>query len=102
MSGRGQTAIDLIDLPSSLSRVRFTHQGSSNFGVYVYYRDDRDLLVNEIGNYNGTTLISADEPIAFDISADGPWTPHIEALGETSKSSFRGIGDDVCDIFYPP
>ncbi len=34
--------------------VTFTHQGDSNFSVLAWNEDGRDLLVNEIGEYDGT------------------------------------------------
>ena len=60
-----------------------THNGASNF--YIYLHDDegnRDLLVNEIGEYNGTILVPVGDglfdnspgPATLEIRADGPWT----------------------------
>lgn len=58
---------------STESRLTLTHTGDSNFAVIAWSSTDRDLLVNEIGAYEGTVRI---DPAAFviEIQADGAWT----------------------------
>lgn len=52
---------------------RFTHDGESNFIVWAYRDDGRsDLLVNEIGSYDGSTAIRG--PAWLEVRADGNWT----------------------------
>ncbi len=41
--------------------------------IWVYSENDRDLLVNDAGNYSGTVL-SIPGAILYDIEADGDWT----------------------------
>jgi len=53
--------------------VTFTHQGDSNFSVLAWNDDGRDLLVNEIGEYNGTVR-SPTGIVFYEISANGDWT----------------------------
>jgi hypothetical protein len=102
LNGRGQTATNPILLPSVYSKVTFTHNGSGNFAVTVFYGNDQDLLVNEIGSYKGTLFLNTDKPVTFDIQADGEWTAYIEGIGETQSASFSGTGDNVSELFVPP
>ena len=53
------------------SPVAVTHQRASNFVVEAI-ADSSDLLVNEIGNYNGTVPMPGGAFVL--ISADGAWT----------------------------
>ena len=52
------------------------HNGKSNFAVWLYTTDGRDLIVNEIGKYDGKRLLSI--PSGSDailvIEADGSWS----------------------------
>lgn len=49
-----------------------THNGQSNFVVWVYSEDGTDLAVNEIGNYSGNVPVRG--PAIVVVSADGAWT----------------------------
>ena len=53
--------------------VTFTHQGDSNFSVLAWNEDGRDLLVNEVGEYDGTVR-SPTGIVFYEISANGDWT----------------------------
>lgn len=69
-SGRGDDV--LLDLESTgASRATITHSGTDNFAIWVY-GDETDLIVNEIGRYQGTVLVPAGT-ILWDITADGTW-----------------------------
>ena len=58
---------------AAMSKVHFTHDGSRNFIVKAVGIEDYDLLVNEIGAYDGTVIWG--EPQAFFIvQADGSWS----------------------------
>ena len=58
---------------SSLSKVRFTHDGQHNFIVKAIGMESNRLLVNEIGVYDGTVIWG--EPQSFFIvQADGNWS----------------------------
>jgi hypothetical protein len=60
----------VVDVSSpSLS---ITHDGGSNFVVRAW-TDRRDLLVNEIGPYDGTVR-SPTGTVVFEVNADGAWT----------------------------
>ncbi|WP_347350305.1 cell wall-binding repeat-containing protein [Intrasporangium sp.] len=70
-SGHGDT---VLNWSGSASTARLTHDGSSNFIVEAYGRSgDWDLLVNEIGSYQGTVRWPAG-PRVISIEADGNWS----------------------------
>lgn len=58
--------------PDSAFRGTFTHSGEHNFAVWAW-GTTRDLLVNEIGQYDGTVIVPGGT-VVYDISADGAWT----------------------------
>lgn len=98
ISGHGDDVISNISVGSNIYRVHFTHSGQRNFIVKSYATDDSDLLINEIGNYDGYVLLSGTSPFAFEITADGYWTYTIESLAKIPDTSFAGKGDYVTGI----
>ncbi len=102
LSGSGQTATDPITLPAPLCVAHFTHKGQSNFAVKVYQGDDWDLLINEIGPYDGARPLAGSQPVILDIDADGAWTVHIEPITMGNTAAFSGKGDAVSPLFSPP
>jgi hypothetical protein len=102
LQGSGQAATDAVALPAPISIARFTHTGSANFIVTVYQGDESDLLINEIGPYQGARPLSGREPVIFDIDADGSWTVRIEPMGRADSAAFSGRGDAVSGLFDPP
>ncbi|MFC4060232.1 hypothetical protein ACFOWE_18160 [Planomonospora corallina] len=104
-SGKGDKVLRLkgVDQPVI---VKFTHDGSSNFAINSLDEngDETDLLVNTIGDYQGTVLAGMREgssPAAFKIQADGPWTVEIKDVLEARtwpESRITGKGDDVLII----
>jgi len=73
LAGTGSDVIQLTSPTSGLTTATITHQGQSNFAVWAYSSDGRDLLVNEIGRYSGESLLP-DGTLLFEIEADGAWT----------------------------
>jgi hypothetical protein len=82
LSGAGDTVTQAISAPAGLLTVAATHQGGSNFAVWVHdvgggalEFGDRDLLVNEIGDYDGQVLVRLEQTatLVFEVTADGPW-----------------------------
>lgn len=73
-SGSGDYVTDIF--PATSGSWHFTHDGSSNFSVWVYTTDGRDLPVNTIGSYDGTKMLSipSDSNAFFVITADGNWS----------------------------
>lgn len=91
-----------ITRPADVLAATFTHEGGSNFAVKSLDASltIQDLLVNTIGNYQGTVLV--DESVgylttALEITADGPWTVtlvHLSALPSFDAQT-SGTGDAV-------
>jgi hypothetical protein len=106
LSGQGQQASDKFTLESGLAVFQLTHNGSSNFGVWL--KDSKgknvELLANEIGSFNGSKAVgvSAGEYI-LDVSADGAWTVNITQPRQSSASdtrSFSGTGQAATALFH--
>ncbi|WNB92635.1 hypothetical protein [Bacillus sp. NEB1478] len=76
LTGSGDDVV-FFNTSSGNHKFTFTHQGESNFAVLL---NGEDLLVNEIGNYNGSmrNQLGTDGAYAFVITADGKWTAKIE------------------------
>ena len=102
LNGNGQTATNPITLPSSFSKATFQHSGKSNFAVWMYAGNEKDLLINEIGAYNGSVLVISTDKVSFDIDADSSWNVTIEGIRKTSSATFSGKGDNVSGFFTPP
>lgn len=99
-TGSGDDVVSGIEVGDGIYRVHFTNSGSRNFIVRAYdANNDRDHLVNEIGNYDGYVLLSGKAPYSFEIQSSGDWTFTIERLGQTEETSFSGHGDQVTNIF---
>ena len=103
-SGSGDQIVDL-KLTKKTSIVTFTHQGTSNFAVWAKDKnaENIDLLVNEVGNYSGTTLVypSGKSLKYLEITADGTWTADFKSLTSArkwSKKIIEGTGDDVIQL----
>jgi hypothetical protein len=105
VSGTGNDVIDFQipgDLPAVLD---LTHDGSSNFIVWSLDGSfgNIDLLVNEIGNYDGRRMVhggwfSAPELVRhLNVDADGAWsiTARPMSAATSLSSSLAGSGDDI-------
>ncbi len=103
-SGSGDAVVSGIELDDDAFYIlHMTHSGYSNFIVHAYGADgDKDLLVNEIGNYSGVILIDSESPIMLNVEADGKWTYNILELASFDISDFSGKGDWVTCIFPAP
>ncbi|MBP2114896.1 hypothetical protein [Paenibacillus silagei] len=75
LSGKGNDVV-FARLQSKLTRFTSKHTGESNFIV----RLNDSALVNEIGNYSGSTAekIDTDGIYVFSVEADGQWSIDIE------------------------
>ena len=75
LSGKGNDVV-FARLQSKLTRFTSKHTGESNFVV----RLNDSGLVNEIGNYSGSTAekIESDGIYVFSVEADGQWSIDIE------------------------
>lgn len=98
-TGSGDDVVSGIEVGDGIYRVHFTNSGSRNFIVKAYdASNDRDLLVNEIGNYDGYVLILGESPYSLEIQSSGQWTYEIERLTQIAETSFSGHGDYVTGI----
>lgn len=80
-SGSGQTATDRFYAEGGLLTVGLSHQGESNFIVYLVDAEtgEEKLLVNTIGDFDGTIATNVPEgEYLLDIQADGGWDAGIE------------------------
>lgn len=68
ITGAGDDVFNYTGDPTSAT---FTHSGSRNIAVTGYGGDFPDLLVNEIGAYNGKLVW---RPGLYEITADGAWS----------------------------
>ncbi|MDQ3369367.1 MAG: DUF4214 domain-containing protein, partial [Myxococcota bacterium] len=70
VAGRGD---DVLAYSGSASAARLTHNGQSNFAIWSYGTNDADLVVNEIGPYDGVRNFPPG-PRIIEVSADGDWS----------------------------
>ncbi|MCE5255147.1 MAG: hypothetical protein LLG45_13255 [Actinomycetia bacterium] len=109
-SGSGDKVSEKFELQAGVTIFHMTHSGSSNFAVTLYNEAGEyvDLLANEIGTYDGATLIGvkADQLVGAEpgkhylqIEADGAWTIVIEqprvASGAALPQTLTGSGPNV-------
>jgi len=73
VEGSGDSVILLSNFADAGGPADLTHEGDGNFAIWAWGFDGVDLLVNEIGAYQGTVRVSSGL-IAWDISANGNWT----------------------------
>lgn len=100
VTGTGDDVVSNVNVGDGLYRVHITNNGSRNFIVWIYDKDDdKDLAVNEIGNYDGYCFLSGYGPYTFEVESHGDWSLTIEKLTTTASKSFTGNGDFVTDIF---
>ena len=104
INGSGNDVVDLQipgDVPAVLD---ITHHGSSNFIVWTLDSSFGliDLLVNEIGPYDGQRLVNSiffsPEPLRhLDIDADGSWsiTARPISAARSMTTSLTGSGDEI-------
>ena len=76
-SGKGQQVSQFITLNPGLTRFEMTHDGESNFIVWLLDSNGNnvDLLVNEVGAFDGSkaTGIKYSGIYCLNIAADGNW-----------------------------
>lgn len=69
------TGDQVLVVGTDANRLAITHDGERNFAVLAWGQR-RDLLVNEIGAYDGTVRMG--DALALEITADGNWTINAE------------------------
>lgn len=102
VSGTGDDVVELAIPEDQPAVVAVEHSGSGNFAVVSYSSggDRIDLLVNEIGSYqgrHGVNFLQGEEVAELEITAGGSWSVTASPLQDAASmtSSFEGAGDDV-------
>ncbi|SDI64515.1 hypothetical protein [Natribacillus halophilus] len=104
LNGSGDVATETFDLQPGFAVIDANHQGEANFIVELKDESgDQELLVNEIGNYDGETfaLIPGEGEYHFDIDADGAWEAEVTQTMpgdddiESEDEQIEGSGDSV-------
>jgi len=101
-SGSGAEVVILDPLGEDVFYATVTHDGSSNVALWSVDENgqDIDLLVNEIGDYEGAVPINfSGDPAALRIEADGDWTIEFHHLAEAPRwdgtGAYEARGDGV-------
>lgn len=98
VSGTGDMIVSTgVISESRLCKISFTHDGEGNFVV----RDltaDGELIINEIGAWNGTYLFTPGSH-SYEITADGNWMYSIDTVDKGARSGASGTRDDVSGWF---
>lgn len=69
----GDSVLIVDGVADGLTPVTLTHDGESNFAIWTWGESYPDLIVNDVGAYDGTTLLP-DGTLVLQIDADGTWT----------------------------
>lgn len=69
----GDSVVIVDGVADGLTPVTLTHAGESNFAIWAWGENGTDLIVNDIGSYDGTTLLP-DGSLVLQVNADGTWT----------------------------
>lgn len=99
-SGSGDDVTDALSLDEGYTVFEVTNSGDSNFAVKLHDENGgSDLLINEIGAYNGKvgTLIKTAGNYNLEVTSSGNWTIKASQVIPTSgaKNEISGHGDDV-------
>lgn len=108
LSGTGQEATSKFNLEKGISIFEMKHDGTSNFAIVLYGANGEyiDLLVNTIGQFDGSKLSSIDTKGEYllDVSADGNWEVEIKqprpSIGKQVPLTLSGTGQKASEIFY--
>jgi hypothetical protein len=114
LEGIGQQATNSFTLERGISIFHMTHDGHSNFAIWLYDAgtgERVDLLVNEIGTYTGSRIVGVTAELGqaspgehlLDVTADGNWQVIIEqprtVTAPKIPQTFSGRGDSVPSPF---
>ena len=106
-TGVGSKVISNINLSAGDYYAEFTHKGSSNFIVKLYYGDDKYdymLLANEIGNCAGQVFLddTRNKSVSgamLEIKADGAWSVSLKPVAGSTTTNIKGSGKVITGIF---
>lgn len=99
-SGTGSEVVLLEPLGEDVFYAHVTHEGSSNVALWTVDENgqDIDLLVNEIGGYEGEVALNfSEDPAALRIEADGAWSIDLVHLSEAPRWDGEGVYEDRGD-----
>ena len=108
LQGAGQEVSDPVVLEEGLTIFRMTHDGASNFAIWLLNQEtgeQLELLVNEIGSFDGAKAVGIVDPgnYVLDVSADGNWSVTAEqprpADAPGPPQTFDGLGQSVSAPF---
>lgn len=105
LSGSTDTATEFISIQQDIFKISATHQGSSNFIVWLVDSsgDEIDLLFNVIGSYEGSHYVAVDAgAYAFNIDAGGEWTLVIEQIRPITSYNASEAVIDYGDTAFEP
>jgi hypothetical protein len=103
LSGKGNSVVN-VDKEEDPALAHITYTGGGNFAVWNYGAGNQklDLLVNTIGNYEGTRPLdfrSDEHTVRFEVQGSGKWKIEVLPLEEMRSvdipGKFDGKGDDV-------
>lgn len=83
LSGGGDAVSDPIAMPAGLLRFDASFRGTGNFVIWAYDTyGNRELIVNEIGAYDGQKLLQLDQDttMLLEVTADGPWSIDLTSM----------------------
>ncbi len=104
VAGTGQEVSPAFALEAGLTVFRMTHDGTSNFAIWLLNQDtgeQLELLANEIGAFDGAKAVGIAEPgnYVLDVTADGRWSADVEQPRPTSApeppQTFTSVGQSV-------
>jgi hypothetical protein len=102
LTGSGDSVVD-VDW-DGIGLVHVIYTGPSNFAIINYDANNEriDLLVNTIGNYEGTLpfdFLEDEDTARFEVTASGNWEIQILPVNQIRRvdipGTFTGTGDDV-------
>ena len=77
-SGSGTDYFGPVTL-DGVHEVTASHEGERNFIIQSHGIDgDWDLVINEIGSFEGSSTVRSSEIVYFNVEADGDWTVSVE------------------------
>jgi hypothetical protein len=103
LQGSGRQSSDKFTLQPGLAVINTTHQGKSNYIVYLVNSDGEEVqsLFNSIGKYDATRGFEITKPgeYVLNVQADGIWTFAIEqprpTTGESTPRTITGKKTEV-------
>jgi len=105
ISGTGQQATQKFSLESGLSIFNLSHNGSRNFAIWLmdFNGNNVDLLVNTVGQFNGSKAVGIAGSYLLNVTADGAWTVNItqpRVSTAPATTNFTGSGQQASQLFY--